>query len=154
MERRVLSKPILYISYFLKQNRTEYYERLMRVRARGDYEQWLAFFIRAVHDSALDAIETIDALISLRGRSAAKIDTLGRSAKTARRLYGYIEGRPILDIGKTAAILGMSFNTAAKAVENLRALGILRQTGQGTQTVARNRTFAYEEYLEILRRGT
>jgi Fic family protein len=154
MEKELLSKPVLYISYFLKLNRGEYYERLSRVRARGDYEQWIDFFIRAVHDTAVDAIETIDALMTLRDRNAAKIETLGRSAKAAQKLYTYIEQNPILDIGKTAAALGLSFNTVTKAVENLMTLGILRQTGKDGRAAARNRTFACEEYLEILRKGT
>jgi Fic family protein len=154
MERRILSQPVLYISYFFKQNRQEYYERLNRVRERGDYEQWVDFFVRAVHDTAVDAVETIDVLMALRERNAAKIETLGRSAKTARRLYSYLERSPIMDIGKTAAALGLSFNTVAKAVENLSALGIVRQADAQGQRPARNRTFVYGEYVEILRRGT
>lgn len=44
MEKKLLTTPALYISYFLKLNRTEYYDRMSQVRAKGDYEQWIRFF--------------------------------------------------------------------------------------------------------------
>lgn len=48
MEKRVLSTPALYISYFLKKNRVEYYDRMTEVRTKGNYEQWVKFFLQAI----------------------------------------------------------------------------------------------------------
>jgi Fic family protein len=150
----ILIKPALYVSWYLKRNRLEYYDRLEDVRKRGNYEQWIAFFLTAMHASVREALETIEKLAALRERNRAKISALGRSAKSARTLYDYLERCPIIEIGKTAADLGMSFNTIGKAAEHLRALGILAQTGSREGTIAaRNRRFAYTEYLDILREG-
>jgi Fic family protein len=149
-EKKILSKPALYISYYLKLNRIEYFDRLMEVRKKGDYPRWIRFFVRAILDTAEDAVKTIDALSQLRERSKSKIAGLGRSEKTALRLYEYIEGSPIIDIGKTAIDLGISYNTAAKAVGHLWDLGILSPP----DGARRNRVFAYTEYLDILRPGT
>ena len=52
--------------------------------------------------------------------------------------------------GKTAQALGLSFNTVSAAVKRLEDAGILTQT----EAANRNRTFAYEAYLDILRNGT
>lgn len=60
MERKLLQSPVFYISYFLKRNRVEYYDRMMEVRRKGSYEQWIKFFLKAVYESAEDAINTID----------------------------------------------------------------------------------------------
>ena len=60
MEKGVLTTPVLYISYFLKKNRIEYYDRMTEVRNKGNYGQWVKFFLQAIHESALDATETID----------------------------------------------------------------------------------------------
>ena len=43
LEKKVLSTPALYVSYFLKQNRIEYYDRMSEVRRQGDYEQWIRY---------------------------------------------------------------------------------------------------------------
>jgi Fic family protein len=149
-EKKMLSKPALYISYYLKQNQREYYDRLGDVRKKGDYEPWVRFFIRGVGETAADAIAAIGQLAQLRERNTQKISGLGRSAKTAGKLYGYIERNPIIEVGKTALDLGVSFNTAEKAIGQLGKLGILAQTGSGK----RNRVFTYAEYLDILRKGT
>jgi len=47
-EKRVLSKPVLYLSHYFKQRRSEYYERLQAVRDAGNWEGWLAFFLDGV----------------------------------------------------------------------------------------------------------
>lgn len=149
-EKKLLSKPALYISCFLKQNQAEYYNRLSEVRRKGSYEQWVRFFMQGINDTAEDAIAAIEQMAALRERNTGRIASLGRSTKTAMKLYTYIERNPIIEISKTADDLGVSFNTAAKAVDHLAALNILRPTADAR----RNRCFAYEDYLAILRKDT
>ena len=149
MSEGVLEKPILYISYFLKLNRIEYYDRLMEVRNKSSYEQWVRFFIKALHQTSEDVIDTINRLVSLREKNRKAISALGRT-KNVLRVYEYIEKSPIIDIGKTSAALELSFMAVSRAVEKLCELGILQQT----ETTKRNRCFAYEAYLHILRKDT
>lgn len=150
MEQKVLTTPALYISYFLKKNRIEYYDRMTEVRKKGNYEQWVKFFLQAVYESAKDATEAIDKLNDLHDKNYAAIEKMGRSAKTALKLFTYLETNPIIDIQKTSKDLGIAFNTISDAVKRLCDIGVLEQTS----TQSRNRTFAYKEYLDILREGT
>lgn len=150
MEKKILSTPALYISYFLKKNRIEYYDRMNEVRLKGNYEQWIKFFLEAVYESAKDAVETIDKLTYLHDNYCLKIEGLGRRAKNAMRVFEYLESNPIIEIQKTAKELDIAFNTMSRIVKDLTSIGVLEQTS--TQT--RNRTFAYKEYLEILKEGT
>ena len=150
IEKKVLSTPALYISYFLKKNRIEYYDRMNEVRLKGNYEQWIKFFLEAVYDSAKDAVETIDKLTSLHDNYCLKIAGLGRRAKNAMRVFEYLESNPIIEIQKTARELDIAFNTMSSIVKDLISIGVLEQTS----TQSRNRTFAYKEYLEILKEGT
>ncbi len=150
MERGALHLPALYISFYLKKNRIEYYDRMSEVRSKDNYEQWVKFFLRAVQSSAEDASETIRELASLHDRSMAVINGMGRAAKTVKALFAYLEQNPIIDIRKTAGALGLSFSTVSDAVKRLEEKGILIQTNN----VSRNRVFAYQEYLDILRKDT
>ena len=150
MERGALRTPALYISFYLKKNRIEYYDRMSEVRSKDNYEQWVKFFLRAVQSSAEDASETIRELTSLHDRSMAVINGMGRAAKTTKALFSYLEQNPIIDIRKTAEALGLSFSTVAGAVKRLEEKGILIQTNNAN----RNRLFAYREYLDILRKDT
>ena len=150
MERQVLSTPALYISYFLKKNRIEYYDRMTEVRTKGNYEQWVKFFLQALIESAVDAIAAIDELVALHDANADKISRMGRSSKNAMLVFHYLETNPIIEIGKTAETLGITFNTTSSAVNRLVDADVLVQTSN----VSRNRTFAYKAYLDILRKGT
>lgn len=150
MEKKVLTHPALYISYFLKKNRIEYYDRISEVRRKGNYEQWIKFFLQAIYESAQDAITAVDELTALHDKNIAAISALGRVKNNTMLVFSYLEKNPIIEIKKTALALDISFNTVANAVKRLTAMGILVQSSNAN----RNRTFAYEEYLQILRRGT
>lgn len=150
MEKKVLTTPALYISYFLKKNRIEYYDRMTEVRTKGNYEQWVKFFLQALMESAEDATATIDELIALHDANADTISGMGRAAKNAILVFNYLETNPIIEIKKTAEALGITFNTVSNAVSRLVNAGILVQTSNAS----RNRTFVYETYLDILRKGT
>lgn len=150
LEKKILTTPALYISYFLKKNRVEYYDRMMEVRNKGNYEQWVKFFLLALIESADDAISTIDKLTVLHNKNVAVIAGMGRAAKNTMLVFDYLEANPIIEIGKTAESLGIAFNTASGAIRRLTDVGILKQTANAS----RNRIFAYEDYLDILRKGT
>lgn len=150
LEKKLLSKPILYISYFLKLNRVEYYDRLSAVRQNGDYAQWVKFFLRALIQSAKEANTSINELSTLYEQNIAKIDALARN-KNIKKLFLYINEHPIIDISKTASELGLSYNTLLKAVNALKELDILIL---GDESKSRNKLYFYEKYLEILRRDT
>lgn len=150
MEKRILTTPALYISYFLKKNRVEYYDRMTEVRSKGNYEQWVKFFLQAIAESAKDAIAAIDELTALHDKNVDLVAGMGRASKNAMLVFRYLEANPIIEIGKTAEALGITFGTASNVVERLSSAGILEQTTTGR----RNRTFAYKDYLAILRKGT
>ena len=152
LERKVMTVPALYISYFLKRNRLEYYDRMMEVRRTGNYEQWIKFFLQAFVESAEDAVATIDELKTLHEKSFAILLTgiPKRQLENAGRLFTYLEANPIIDITKTAQQLDLAYNTTSRLISVFIKLGFLKQTN----TKNKNRVFAYEEYLHILRKGT
>lgn len=151
MEKEILSTPSVYISYFLKMNRIEYYDRMTQVRKTGDYEQWILFFLQALSDSAEDAIQTIDELTKIHNRNAQKFENMTkRQQANAMNFLIYLEKNPIIDIQKTAAALNLSYNTVAKSVALFVDNGILQQTGKS----GRSKIYSYVDYLAVLRKDT
>ena len=149
MEKDILSTPALYISYYLKMNRIEYYDRMTQVRRTGDYEQWISFFLQAFADSAEDAIHTIDRLTALHDKSTKLFDSLTKRQRTSvLKVFSYLESNPIIDIQKTATTLEMSYNTVSKVVSILIEDGILKQTDKSGKA----KIYSYTEYLDILRK--
>ena len=151
MEKGILSTPALYISYYLKMNRIEYYDRMTQVRRTGDYEQWISFFLQAFADSAEDAIHTIDQLTALHDKNIKLFDALTKRQRTSvLKVFSYLESNPIIDIQKTATALEMSYNTVSKVVSILIDDGILAQTDKSGKT----KIYSYIKYLDILRKDT
>ena len=151
MEKKILSAPSLYISYFLKMNRVEYYDRMTQVRKTGDYEQWVLFFLQALSDSAEDAIQAIDRLTEIHNRNVQKFNSMTKRQQTnAINFLIYLEKTPIIDIQKTATALNLSYNTVAKNVASFVDNGILQQTEKS----GRAKIYSYLDYLAVLRKDT
>ncbi len=150
MEKKALNSPSLYISYYLKKNRIEYYDRMSEVRNKDNYEQWIKFFLRAIAESSDEAVDTIKKLSELHNKNAKLISNMGKASKNAQIIFDYLEKNPIIDTRKTSEELGISYSTVSRIIAKLEECGILKQT----DNASRNRVFAYEEYLEILRKDT
>jgi len=151
METHILSTPVLYISCYLKSNRIEYYDRMTEIRKSGNYEQWVLFFLRAIAETAEDAIETIDKLSALHINSIKMLENEAPRVRTnLQSLLSYLEKNPIIEIKKTSDALGFSYNTTAKYVEIFLKKGILAQTAKAGKA----RIYSYIDYLDILRKDT
>jgi len=147
-EQGVLQRPLLYLSYYLKLHRAQYYDRLMAVRLEGDWEGWLKFFLRGVYEVSLAATDTARKILHLREDHRARIGSnLGGSAN-GLRLLDYLFQHPITSIRKVESFLGCTYVTAARLVEDLGGLGLLEEiTGQ-----KRNRLYRYKPYVELFDR--
>jgi Fic family protein len=146
----VLRQPLLYLSLYFKQHRSEYYRLLDSVRLEGDWEAWLDFFLEGVSTTSDQAVETTHRLLALFREDSAHVQALGRSAANTLRVFNALSARPLATIGSLRDSTGTSYPTAARAVNALEKLGIVREiTGR-----KRERVFAYGRYLEILSEGT
>ncbi|MHB8059859.1 MAG: Fic family protein [Gaiellaceae bacterium] len=146
----VLRQPLLYLSLYFKQHRSEYYRLLDSVRLEGDWEAWLDFFLEGVSTTSDQAVETTHRLLALFREDSSRVQALGRSAANTLRVFNALSARPLATIGSLSDSTGTSYPTAARAVNALEKLGIVREiTGR-----KRERVFAYGRYLEILSEGT
>ena len=150
IEKKVISIPSLYISYFLKKNRIEYYDRMNDVRDKGNYEGWIKFFLKAIIESASDALNTIDKLNELKERNNRIISELGRQSNNIAKVLIYLESSPIVEIKKLAGDLKMAYNTAFSSINRLIDVNIVKQYNNSL----RNKTYVYLEYIDILKEGT
>ena len=148
-EAGALRQPLLYLSLYLKQHRSLYYELLSRVRTEGDWEAWVLFFLEGVEQTAQGAVKTAQRLADLFMQDVARVQASGRGANTALRVLDALRQRPLCTLSQLAPRAGITFPTAAKAMSALLTLGIARElTGQ-----RRNRVFVYDAYLNILNEG-
>lgn len=145
-ERGALHKPVLYLSHWFRQHRQEYYDRLQAVRDRGDWEGWLAFFLRGVEQVSKEATLTTRRVLDLRERHRVAItEHLGRAAGNGHRVHESLFDRPIVTVAAVQKLAKVSFAAANDLVKRLAAIGVLREiTGY-----SRNRRFQYDEYVRL-----
>ena len=148
-EAGVLSQPVLYLSLYLKQHRSKYYDLLGRIREDGDWEAWLAFFIEGVRATAEDGVRTTRKLADVFARDRDCIAASGRRAASALQVHEALTRELALDIAGIAKHADLSLSGASKTVDLLVELGIAREmTGR-----RRGRVFGYAEYIDILSEG-
>jgi len=145
-EREALSKPVLYLSHYLKRHRQDYYDHLQRIRDAGNWEGWLAFFLRGVAEVSAEATETARRILALREADRTRItDHLGRAAGNGHRLLERLYERPIVSVHEVQQVTGTTYAAANQLVARLAELGILREfTGQ-----KRHRRFRYDAYIGL-----
>ncbi len=146
-----LREPILYLSLYLKQNRSTYYDLLQRVRLTGDWEEWLAFFFEGVRETAEGAVSTCRQLLGVFEEDRSIIQEKGgRRANSALRVHQSLMSRPISSLSDVSKLTGLAFPGASSGMQLLVELGIASEiTGQ-----PRNRIFSYNRYIAILNEGT
>jgi len=145
-EREVLTKPVLYLSYYFKRHRAAYYERLQAVRDQGEWEEWLAFFLRGIAEVSAQATDTARRILVLRETDRTLITRyLGRAAGNGHRVLEHLFTQPIVSVNAVQKLVGVTYSAANRLVSKMAEHGILHEfTGQ-----SRNRRFRYEEYIRL-----
>ena len=148
--QEVLSRPLLYLSLYLKRHRDAYYALLQRVRTDGVWEEWLEFFLEGVIAVADSATKTTKEIVQLIERDRRKLHELGRGSAAALRVHDFVARYVLMSVPRAAAGLKLSQPTVYKAVARLQQVGILREV-TGRQ---RGRLYVYDEYLQLLNEET
>jgi Fic family protein len=145
-----LQHPLLYLSYYLKMHRAEYYERLNLVREKGDYEQWVVFFLKGIIWTSNSALETIKKLLQLQQEHKKRLLSKKLSSPYAIALLDYLFEKPHLSINNVVDHLKISYQGAKALVQQFVAIEILKEiTGK-----QRDKRYSYWEYLGFLSEGT
>jgi len=144
-EQEVLSRPLLYLSHYLKKHRGKYYDLLMRVREEGDWESWLKFFLRGVCEVSRAAAVRIKKILELSKAHHRLIEAELGNTLLASKLLDLLFESPLISVRRVESKLKCSYVSANKYVRRFCELGLLREfTGR-----RRNRYFEYVPYYEL-----
>ncbi len=150
-ENNYLKYPLIYLSLYFKQNRTEYYGLLMDVRFKGRYEEWLKFFLRGIIEIASSSIESIDKITKLISNNKMKINSItSKNKEILFNAMNYIYRHPYFDSSDLIEELKISKPTASSIIKKLLELGIISPTSSKQRYV----TYKCNEYISILEEGT
>ena len=137
-----LDYPCLFLSYYLKRNQLEYYDRMSNVRLRDDYIGWIDFFLNGIIEICQESISCIESLIILRNKNSELLNDKDNWLLT------YLEKNPIIDAKSVSNKLGFDYYKVNRIIQKYVKLGILKVVDKSKK----RRAYVYEEYISILKR--
>ena len=141
---KVLQRPVLYLSRYLKAHRGTYYDRLMAIRYEGDWEGWLRFFLTGVATVSREAEQTARRIVELREQLRETAQSADMSVN-AFKLLDHLFEQPIVNVKAAQELLKVSFPAANGMIGDLQKLGVLTEITGGR----RNRMFRFDPYLDL-----
>ena len=148
--RGVMEKPLLYLSYYFRRYRQEYYDRLNMVRDNGDFEQWIAFFLKGVVVTADSAVDAAKQIMELQSRHRNLLWQKKISSPLAVGILEKLFYTPYVSVNDIARDFSVSYQAASTLISQLENIGILKEiTGR-----KRDKRYIYADYLQILEEGT
>jgi Fic family protein len=150
IQHKILDSPILYLSLYLKENRSLYYDLLQETRLKGNWETWIEFFINGILYTSKQEIKTINEINNLFIQDQKQIDTLGRQRFSCTNTLHCLKRMPQISVDRLATELDISQPTARTALTHLLKLNIVEEiTGK-----QRDKIYVYRKYLDILEQGS
>ncbi len=148
VSKRILAKPVLYLSSYFEKHRSLYYDNLRFVTESNRMIQWIKFFLIAITETAKTGIQTMQSVLALKERLEGQtILRLERKVPKAKQLLSYLYTKPSVTGSEVAEVLGVTPITANGLIDDFINLGILREVTGGR----RNRIYTFDEYLSLFR---
>ena len=144
-EWRILPQPLLNLSVYFERYRQEYYDHLLDVSQRGDWEAWLRFFLRGVSAQSQDSAARMERLKTIRAWYQPIVDA-DKNSNRMGAVMDFLFGRPIFNAKQLAEGVDMPFKTARQYIDKLVQAGIMHEvTGY-----ARNQVYRADEVFTAL----
>jgi Fic family protein len=143
MDKSRLPAPLLYLSGYFDQRKSDYYDRLQYVREHGEITEWLQFFLDGVAVQATDAVERAEQLSDLRETYRSRL----RGGSRAHEVVDLLFANPVLTVRHVQEQLGVSQPGATNLLRRLANEEILEEVGSGSGV--RHRWFGLE-VLKVL----
>lgn len=142
----LLTKPLFYISAYIRENRQEYTDRLLAVSEAGEWEEWLQFFLTGMRDQAEEVLGRASLLFELYESYHERYDG---TRSSMQRLVDVLFEQPYLTVPTAADRIDMSYPAANSAVDRLVEDGVLAQVDREKE---RNREFVATDIMEVVER--
>ena len=128
--RDALPQPLLYLSAYFEQHRSEYYDHLLITSQTGDLMPWLNFFLRGVRRQARDSEERTVRLVELQHQMRNELLESGRPNSVVR-LAEQLFSIPVVTAASVETLIGVTRPTAQAAIDALVDRGdLVEMTGK------------------------
>jgi Fic family protein len=140
IDKKLLDLPILYLSRYINEHRSEYYDRLLAVTTANAWEAWLLYMLTAVEETSLWTTAKIRAIRDLMDATVAYVSATSPKIYS-RELIEVIFTQPYSRIGNIVEAKLGNRKTASKHLKDLAAKGVLQERQEGRENLYVNVRF-------------
>ena len=148
--KKILSHPLLYLSVYLKKNRSRYYDLLMEIREQDRWEEWLKFFLEGIKEVSEEAIILAKEIIILKEKLLKTLFLNKISSIYAVEFLNLLFIKPIITSTDIVKNLNTSKETANQLIKKFEKINIIREIS-GKK---RYKKYIFLDYINIIKRGT
>tara|TARA_R110001592_G_scaffold155956_1_gene386073 strand:+ start:8508 stop:9581 length:1074 start_codon:yes stop_codon:yes gene_type:complete len=143
----LLDIPILYLSSYINDNKSEYYKLLNKVNKNNEWENWVIYMLKAVEVTSNKTVEKINSIKNLLEKTILVAQE--KATKVYRKeLIELLFEHPYSKIEYVVERLGVERKAASRYLKQLEEIGILESQKIGRETIYIN-----TELIEILKRN-
>lgn len=140
----LLSQPVLYLSRYIINNKTEYYQRLLAVTRDNEWEAWILFMLKGVAQTARGTLRQVNKISELQEEVRQQVTEL-LGGNVNNELLNVLFEQPYARITNVVQRCGVSRPTASKWLNELVNSQVLTDL-----KIGRERLFINSRYLKIL----
>ncbi|MCJ7450663.1 MAG: Fic family protein [Candidatus Nanohaloarchaeota archaeon QJJ-9] len=145
-----LSQPLLYLSEYFNKNKTQYYDRLLNVSKRGEYEEWIKFFLRAVKNQSQKSSEKAASIIEKQKEYRKQLREANVPDKCIHLMEKFFDLQPrTIQEVEIDEELDVSYQTARNYLKTLEEEGLVVSRQKG-----REKVFVPQELIQIMQDDT
>lgn len=144
VDKGLLDIPVLYLSQYIIQNKSDYYRLLLEVSTNGAWEAWILYMLEAVRSTALWTTAKIHAVRQLQEEAGQYI------RDHAPKIYskGLLDALFFLPYTRIGTLVDAGVahrHTASRYLSQLAELGVLQE-----RVIGRDKLFAHPRFIELL----
>lgn len=149
IERGILPSPLLYLSAFFEATRDDYYRQLHNVSSKGNWQEWLIYFLNGIAVQSSDVLSRAERINQLIETWIQSISNESSSTSLIEMIQSLV-ANPFLTAKKLSVQFNIAFTTAQRAIKKMESLKIVSLTKENK----RNRVYCASKILKILEEPT
>jgi len=147
VEKKILEKPLLYLSYFFDKSKGLYYDNLTNVRTKNDLMRWIKYFLVGIEEVSIKSINTLKKVIALREEMEKEIYTWKRRAHSGLTLMHNLFQNQVIVISGVQKLTGLSKKSAGDLVKLFEEKKYISKiTGN-----LRYKVFIFKPYMDLFK---
>ncbi|MGV8073342.1 MAG: Fic family protein [Syntrophobacteraceae bacterium] len=145
-EKKLLSRPMFYLSAYLETHRDAYYERLRAISGHGDWNGWIRFFLKAIIEQARDNTTKAKTVLALYDRMKREVPEITHSQYAVQAIYALFS-QPVFQGSDFIAHSGIPRDTGLRILNMLKNKSILSIVLEARGR--RGAVFMFDELIRI-----